>query len=231
MQQQTGDLDAQASDPDARITVLLADDHPIVRSGLRRLLEAEGSFRVVAEAGDVAEALRRVRGYKPDVLVLDVSMPGGPSVNAIPQFREASPDTRIVVLTMDAEPVYARTAMRSGALGFVLKEAADSELVAAVHAAAVGSSYLNPRLGAMIAALPDRPPPPPDNLSEREVEVLKLIALGHTNAEVADRLYLSVRTVESHRTHIQQKIGRATRAELVTYAQDHGLVESEQSAD
>jgi two-component system, NarL family, response regulator NreC len=163
------------------------------------------------------------------VLVLDVSMPGGPSVNAIPEFREASPNTRIVVLTMEAEPVYARIAMRSGALGFVLKEAADSELVAAVHAAAVGNSYLNPRLGAMIAALPDRPPPPPDNLSEREVEVLQLIALGHTNAEVADRLYLSVRTVESHRTHIQQKIGRSTRAELVTYAQEHGLIGSEPS--
>jgi two-component system, NarL family, response regulator NreC len=230
MQQQTSDPDAQTSDPDARITVLLADDHAIVRSGLRRLLEAEGSFRVVAEAGDVPEAVRRVRGYKPDVLVLDVSMPGGPSVNAIPEFRQASPDTRIVVLTMEAEPLYARTAMRAGALGFVLKEAADSELVAAVHAAVAGNSYLNPRLGAMIAALPDRPPPPPDNLSEREVEVLKLIALGHTNAEVAERLHLSVRTVESHRTHIQHKIGRATRADLVTYAHEHGLIESEPSA-
>jgi two-component system response regulator NreC len=207
--------------------VVLADDHAIVRSGLKRVLEAEGSFEVVAEAGEVDEAVRKVRAYKPQVLVLDVSMPGGPSVNAIPDMREASPGTQIVVLTMEAEPVFARAAMRAGALGFVLKEAADSELVEAVHAAAAGSRYLNPRLGALIAALPDKPPAPPDNLTEREVEVLKLIALGHTNAEVAERLYLSVRTVESHRTHIQRKIARPTRAELVAYAREHGLLGSE----
>jgi two-component system response regulator NreC len=215
----------QASSDVAAITIVLADDHAIVRSGLRMLLDAEDGIDVVAEAGDVAEALRKVRAYKPTVLMLDLSMPGGSSIEAIPALRQASPGTAIVVLTMEDEPAFARAALRAGALGFVLKEAADAELVEAVHAAAGGGRYLNPRLGALIAALPDSPPPPPDNLTEREVEVLKLIALGHTNAEIADRLYLSVRTIESHRTHIQRKVGHATRAELVTYARQHGLIE------
>ena len=209
----------------AAITIVLADDHAIVRSGLRLLLDAEEGIDVVAEAGDVGEALRKVLAYKPTVLMLDLSMPGGSSIEAIPSFRQASPETAIVVLTMEDEPAFARAALRAGALGFVLKEAADAELVEAVHAAAGGSRYLNPRLGALIAALPDLPPPPPDNLTEREVEVLRLIALGHTNAEIAERLFLSVRTIESHRTHIQRKVGHSTRAELVTYAREHGLID------
>jgi two-component system, NarL family, response regulator NreC len=209
----------------AAIKIVLADDHAVVRSGLRMLLDAEDGFDVVAEAGDVDEALRKVLAYKPTVLMLDLSMPGGSSIDAIPSFQQASPETAIVVLTMEDEPAFARAALRAGALGFVLKEAADAELVEAVHAAAGGNRYLNPRLGAMIAALPDLPPPPPDNLTEREVEVLRLIALGHTNAEIADRLYLSVRTIESHRTHIQRKVGHSTRAELVTYAREHNLIE------
>ncbi len=215
----------QASSDVAAITIVLADDHVIVRSGLRMLLDAEDGIDVVAEAGDVDEAMRKVRAYKPTVLMLDLSMPGGSSIEAIPGLLQAAPDTAIVVLTMEDEPAFARAALRAGALGFVLKEAADAELVEAVHAAAAGNRYLNPRLGALIAALPDAPPPPPDNLTEREVEVLKLIALGHTNAEIADRLYLSVRTIESHRTHIQRKVGHSTRAELVTYARNNGLLE------
>ena len=139
---------------------------------------------------------------------------------------EASPDTAVVVLTMENEPRFAREALRAGALGFVLKEAADSELVAAVRAALQGQRYLNPQLGGLIAAAPDTPAGPPDNLTEREVEVLRLVALGHTNAEISQQLYLSVRTVESHRAHIQQKAGRSTRAELVAYAREHGLVDS-----
>jgi two-component system, NarL family, response regulator NreC len=208
----------------AAITIVLADDHAIVRSGLRMLLDAEEGIDVVAEAGNVDEASRKVRAYKPKVLMLDLSMPGGSSIDAIPGLREASPDTAIVVLTMEDDPAFARAALRAGAAGFVLKEAADAELVEAVHAAAGGGRYLNPRLGALIAALPETPAAP-DNLTEREVQVLKLIALGHTNAEVADRLFLSVRTIESHRTHIQRKIGHSTRAELVSYARDHGLIE------
>jgi len=203
----------------------LADDHTIVRSALRALLEAETGFEVVAEAGDVDESVRKVLAYKPDVIVLDLSMPGGSSLAAIPRMLSASPQTAIVVLTMEDEPRFAREALRAGALGFVLKEAADTELVEAVRAATRGLRYLNPQLGGMIAAAPERPPGPPDNLSEREVEVLRLVALGHTNAEISDRLYLSVRTVESHRSHIQRKAGVSTRAELVAYAREHGLLD------
>jgi two-component system response regulator NreC len=156
------------------------------------------------------------------VLILDLNMPGESSLEAIPKLREAFPDTQIVVLTMQDEPAYARTALGAGALGYVLKEAADAELVDAVHAAANGERYLNPRLGARVAAEP--PPGPPDGLSQREFEILKLIALGNTNAQVAQELYLSIRTVETHRAHIQQKLGLHDRAEIVRYALDRRLV-------
>ena len=153
-------------------------------------------------------------------------MPGGSSLAAIPQMLSASADTAVVVLTMEDEPRFAREALRAGALGFVLKEAADRELVEAVRAAIGGLRYLNPQLGGLIAAAPPTPAGPPDNLSAREVEVLRLVALGHTNAEISAQLYLSVRTVESHRTHIQRKAGLATRAALVAYAREHGLLEA-----
>jgi two-component system, NarL family, response regulator NreC len=206
--------------------IVLADDHTIVRSGLRMLLDAEPDLEVVAEASDVAETVRKVRAYKPDVLVLDLSMPGGPSLGAFPSLQEASPATAIVMLTMEDEPRFARAAMRAGALGFVLKEAADTELVQAVNAAAAGVRYLNPQLGALIAAQPEATAALPDSLSEREGEVLRLVALGYTNSEIAHKLFLSVRTVESHRAHIQHKAGVITRAELVAYAREHGLLES-----
>jgi two-component system response regulator NreC len=208
------------------MTIVLADDHTLVRTGLRMLLDAQDGLQVVAEAGDVAEAVRKVRAYKPDVLVLDLSMPGGPSLAAFPSLQEASPRTAIVVLTMEDEPRFARAAMRAGALGFVLKEAADTELVEAVNAAAAGLRYLNPQLGGLIAAEPEESAALPDGLSEREGEVLRLVALGYTNAEIAQKLYLSVRTVESHRAHIQQKSGATTRAGLVAYAREHDLLES-----
>ena len=206
-----------------RIRIVLADDHQVVRSGLRLLLEKEPGFEVVAEASDVDGARRYVRGHQPAVLVLDLNMPGGSSLEAIPRIREECPETQIVVLTMQQESAFAREALTGGALGYVLKEAADEELVEAVRNAAAGESYLNPRLGAKIASEP--PPGPPDDLSEREVEVLRLIALGHTNAEIGEQLFLSVRTVETHRAHIQQKLGLSTRAELVRYALAHGLIE------
>jgi two-component system response regulator NreC len=207
-----------ADDQSRTITIVLADDHTIVRHGLRMLLEAEHDLHIVAEAADANEATRKVLAYKPSVLVLDLSMPGGSSLGAIPRMITSSPQTAIVVLTMEDEPRFAREALRAGALGFVLKEAADTELVAAVRAAATGQRYLNPQLGGLIAAAPEAPIGPPDGLSEREVEVLRLVALGHTNAEISDQLYLSVRTVESHR--------RTTRSELVAYAREHGLLET-----
>ena len=211
-----------ADSPVKPIRVIIADDHSIVRRGLRELLEAEGDFEVVAEAGDIASAKRYLHGHKPDVLILDLNMPDGSSLEAIPAMRGDCPETRIVVLTMQNEPAYARRALSAGALGYVLKDAADAELVEAVRRASVGDSYLNPRLGARLAAEPSGPP---DGLTERELDVLRMIALGHTNAEIADRLYLSVRTVETHRAHIQQKLSLGSRSELVRYALAHGLVD------
>jgi two-component system response regulator NreC len=207
------------------ITVVLADDHQVVRSGLRVLLQSDGRFAVVGEAGDVAATARTVRELRPRVLVLDLNMGGESSLDAIPQLRAEAPETQIVVLTMQENPAFAQAALRAGAVGYVLKDAADSELMSAVVLAADGRTYLNPELGARLAAQPPHTDSRPDNLSPREVEVLKLIALGHTNGEIASSLFLSVRTVESHRAHIQQKVGLTSRAELVSYARDRGLLD------
>jgi two-component system, NarL family, response regulator NreC len=217
--------EAAADSLTRRTTVVIADDHAVVRSGLRMLLDAESDFEVVAEAGDVESAIRYVRGHKPSVLILDLNMPGEASLPAIPHLREEFPDTQVVVLTMQNDPAFAREAMRAGALGYVLKEAADAELVEAVRLAAEGRSYLHPQLGARLAAEP-ADEGPADDLSKRELEVLRLIALGHTNSEIAQQLYLSVRTVETHRAHIQQKLGLSTRAELVQYALEHKLLDA-----
>jgi two-component system response regulator NreC len=210
--------------PGGEITVVLADDHAVVRSALRLLLDDEDGIAVVAEAGDAAAAIRYVSGHRPDVLILDINMPGGSGLSAIPTLRSQTPETQIVMLTMQAETSAAREALQAGVLGYILKEAASDELVKAVRLAAEGKTYLQPELGARLAAEPE--PASPDDLSSRELEVLRLIALGHTNNEIADDLYLSVRTVESHRAHIQQKLGLSSRSELVRYALDRGLVET-----
>jgi two-component system, NarL family, response regulator NreC len=212
-------------EPLAATTIVLADDHSVVRSGLRMLLETEPDLAVVAEAGDVESARRYVRGHKPDVLVLDLNMPGGPSLDAIPAFAESSQGTAVVVLTMQEDPAFAREALRAGARGYVLKHAAAEELVQAIRAVAGGGTWLNPELGARMAAAPEGPTGALAELSGREIEVLRLIALGHTNNEIAEQLYLSVRTVETHRARIQQKLGSSTRAELVRYALDHDLID------
>jgi two-component system response regulator NreC len=210
---------------ESRTTVVIADDHEVVRSGLRSLLEAEADFEVTGEARDVRTTMTFVRAQQPGVLVLDLNMPGDSSLGAIPDLLEASPGTVIVVLTMQNDPAFAREALRAGARGYVLKEAANAELVQAIREAMAGRTYLQPQLGARLAAAPAEPEGPEHDLSERECEVLRLIALGHTNAEIAEQLYLSVRTVESHRAHIQQKLRLSTRAELVRYALDHGMLE------
>jgi two-component system response regulator NreC len=202
-------------------TVVIADDHTVVRQGLRMLIDNEDGLQVIAEAGTVPDAERLTRAHRPTVLVLDLNMPGGSSLEAIPRLRD---HTAVVVLTMQDDPAFARQALQAGALGFVLKEAADEELLGAIRLAAAGDTYLNPRLGARIAAAPDEPAGPPDDLTTREVDVLRLIALGHTNVEIGEQLFLSTRTVETHRAHIQQKLRRTTRAELVRYALEHGLV-------
>lgn len=214
-----------AADVDA-IQIVLADDHAVVRSALRMLLDAEPGIEVVAEAGDVEDAIRYVRGHRPQVLILDLNMPGRASLEALPDIAEASPETRVVVLTMQSEPAFAREAMQAGVLGYILKEAADAELVKAVRLAAQGRTYLQPDLGARLAA---EPADAPDDLSLRELQVLHLIALGHTNMEIAEKLFISTRTVESHRAHIQQKLRLSKRSELVHYALERGMMEREGS--
>ena len=212
-----------------RITIVVADDHPVVRSGLRTLLEGEEDMEVLAEAADVEEAVRKVRGHKPQILILDLMMPGGgetgSAIDAIPRIQEANEATQIVVLTMHAEPAYARAALRAGANGYALKEAAQTELVNAVREVASGSTYIHPELGVRLAREPEDEGPP-DGLTEREAEILGLVALGHTNQEIADRLFLSPRTIEAHRGHIRQKLRFDTQAELVRYAFEHRLIET-----
>ena len=204
------------------ITIILADDHEIVRDGLRRIVEAEGDMEVVAEAGDAETARRRSSGLKPSVLVLDLNMPGEPSLASIPSILEGSPGTTVVVLTMQDDPAFAREAFRLGAKAFVVKHAAGAELVDAIRAAARGDTYVNPVLGARLAAEPEGPP---GGLTPREIDVLRLVAAGHTNPEIADKLVISIRTVETHRAAIHRKLNTASRAEVVAFARDHGLTE------
>jgi two-component system response regulator NreC len=204
------------------ITIILADDHEIVRDGLRRIVEAEGDMEVVAEAGDAETARRRTSGLKPGVLVLDLNMPGEPSLASIPSILEGSPGSTVVVLTMQDDPAFAREAFRLGAKAFVVKHAAGAELVDAIRAAARGETYVNPVLGARLAAEPEGPP---GGLTPREIDVLRLVAAGHTNPEIADKLVISIRTVETHRAAIHRKLNTASRAEVVAFARDQGLTE------
>ena len=204
------------------IRLVIADDHAVVRSGLRLLLDAEEASRVVAEAGEVDTATRMVAAHRPTCSCSTSTCPGRPSLPAIPSSAPA--DTRVVVLTMQNDPAFAREALQAGALRLRAQGGGRRRARRAPCAPPPRArTYLNPELGARMAAEPPEPAGPPDDLTEREVEILRLIALGHTNAEIGEQLYLSVRTVESHRAHIQQKTRRTTRAELVRYALDHGL--------
>ena len=209
------------------IRVLIVDDHALVRSGLRLLLEAEEDIQVEDEGGNADDAIRLARLHKPDVVLLDVVMPGRSGLEAAPDILDASPDSRILVLSMQDDPSYVREAFSAGASGYLLKEAADAELVAAVREVAGGGSYVHPALGARLAVAEAkaRREAQEDPLSEREHEVLRLLALGHTNQEIAKMLYISVRTAETHRAHIMQKLRLTSRAELVRYALERGLVE------
>jgi len=207
--------------------VLIADDHALVRSGLRMLLESEGDFEVVAEAGTADEAVRAARLEKPDVVLLDVVMPGRSGLDALGEVLEAAPDAKVLVLSMQDDPRYVREAFAAGASGYLLKEAADGELVAALREVAAGAHYVHPALGARMAAADAaaQAKAASDPLSEREREVLRLLALGHTNQEIAQLLFISVRTAETHRAHIMQKLRLSTRAELVRYAIDQDLLQ------
>jgi two-component system response regulator NreC len=213
------------------ISVVLVDDHAVVRSGIRLLLERQDDIEVVGEAGNAKDALFRARALKPDVILLDVVMPGESGIDVLPRLLEESPETKVLVLSMQDDPRYVREAFAAGAQGYVLKEAADDEVVSAVREIANGGRYVHPTLGArMVAAdAEERAAAEADPLSEREREVLRLLALGHTNQEMAEKLYISVRTAESHRAHIMQKLRLSTRAELVRYALSHGLLTDDAS--
>ena len=210
------------------IRTVVVDDHAVVRAGLRLLLEAEKDIEVAAEAGDAREAVFEARAQKPDVILLDVVMPGRSGLEAIPDLLKESPESKILVLSMQDDAAYVREAFASGASGYVLKEAVDAEVVGAVREVAEGRRYVHPVLGARLVAADadERAKAEADPLSEREHEILRLLALGHTNQEIAGSLYLSVRTVETHRAHIMQKLRISTRAELVRYALEHGMLEA-----
>jgi len=209
------------------IRVLVVDDHAVVRSGIRLLLEAEEDIEVVGEAGTAEEAVRAARLEKPDVVLLDVVMPGKSGIEATPDIRAAAKSAEVLVLSMQDDPSYVREAFAAGASGYVLKEAVDVEVVQAVREVAAGRKYVHPALGARLAAseAEDAAKAASDPLSEREREVLRLLALGHTNQEIAKMLYISVRTAETHRAHIMQKLGLQTRAELVRHALASGLLD------
>ena len=209
---------------EGQIAVVLADDHPVVRGALKALLEGQEDLDVVGEAGDIASARAAVAELRPRVLVLDVNMPDGLAVDAVPELLQEAPETAIVLLTMERDLTLARRALDAGVSGYLFKDSAHLELIEAVRTAAAGNRHLAAAVAAGLKdeeESDDRPP-----LSPRETEVLKLMALGHTNREIGELLSLSVRTVETHRAHIQQKLGLSSRPELTRYALANGLIDT-----
>jgi DNA-binding NarL/FixJ family response regulator len=191
------------------------------------LLDAQEDIEPVGEASDMRTAVFETRALKPDVILMDMVMPGGSGIDATTAVLKEHPDAKVLVLSMQDDPSYVREAFAVGASGYVLKEAADAEVVAAIREVAAGGRYVHPALGARLIAAEaeDRRRAEADPLSDREREVLRLLALGHTNQEIAKMLYISVRTAETHRAHIMQKLRLQTRAELVRYALEQGLLE------
>ena len=211
---------------DEPISVLLMDDHVVVREGLRALLERQDDVTVLAEAGTVGEAVDA--DVSPDVVVADLVLPDDRGADVVKRLTARYPDSAILVLTMVDNPTDVQRCLAAGARGYLLKETASTELVDAVRMVAGGGEYVQPSLDAALAKWREAPGRvqalAADDLTPREREVLRLIALGHTNAEVAQMLYVSVRTVENHRASVMRKLGLRTRAELVRHATDAGLV-------
>jgi len=217
-------MDPAAQTADRPVRVLIADDHAIVRDGIRTVLEREtGEFEVVGEAADVPSTVRSVTELKPDLLTLDLTMPGGSSLAALPSCFIAHPTLAVAILTMREDPEYARQALRAGARSYVLKEAEPAELLQAFRSAVAGGTYLHPRLGAQMAAAEQRTDPAA--LSDREREVVKMIANGYTNPQIAERLEVAERTVKTYRARAIEKLGFASRSELTAYARRAGLLE------
>ena len=211
------------------IRVVVVDDHAVVRSGLRHILDSAEGIEVVGEAGDAQNAIFETRAQKPDVILMDIVMPGKSGIETIPDVLKDAPDAKVLILSMEDDPHYVREAFAAGASGYILKEAADTDLVTAVREIAAGGSYVHPTLGARMvsAEAEERKRADADPLSDRERDVLRMLALGHTNQEIAATLYISVRTAETHRAHIMQKLRLQTRAQLVRYALSQGLLGDE----
>jgi two-component system, NarL family, response regulator NreC len=221
----------------SKILIIIADDHVLVRDGLRLVIEAEPDLEVMGEASSAAEAVQRVAEGRPDVLLLDITMPGGGGIGALDEIRRASPSTRVLMLTMHEDPEYLRVALLAGAAGFILKNAAGNELLAAIRTVQQGRTYVDPTLGGMAlrSALT-----PPDGASEaetslgrlspREAEVLRQLALGYTNKEIAARLTVSVKSVETYRARVFEKLGLTSRAEIVRYALEFGVITSDKAS-
>ncbi|NUQ83236.1 MAG: response regulator transcription factor [Anaerolineales bacterium] len=212
------------------IRVLLADDHAVLRSGLRLLLTSQGEYEVVGEAASGTETLSLAEELQPDLILLDLSMPALGGLDALPTLRKLAPAAKILILTMHDDPQYLRQALKHGASGYVLKKAADTELLSAIQAVLRGEMYVHPSMTRVL--LEDMLPASRtadkgtawDALSEREQEVLKMVALGHTSAEIAEQLSLSVKTVETYRARGMEKLGLRTRAALVKFALQEGLI-------
>jgi two-component system response regulator NreC len=231
---QTASPDSRLPSPDSTtsIRLLLADDHALLRSGLRMLLDAQPDMQVVGEASDGTEAVREALKLRPDVVLMDVAMAGAGGLDATRRIKQRAPEIKVLVLSMYDDESYLRRALDAGASGYALKRAADTELLSAIRAVARDEIYLHPVLtrvlvGDLLGRKPSSAPPIADDaphLTEREVEVLRLVALGHTNQEIADSLYLSVKTVESYKGRLMEKLGLRGRAALVRYAVEAGLL-------
>jgi two-component system, NarL family, response regulator NreC len=211
------------------IRILIVDDHAVVRAGLRMLIDAQDDLEAVGEAGSARDAIFQARSLKPDVVLMDVVMPGQSGLEVLPRLLEEHPQAKVLVLSMQDEPQYVRQAFAAGANGYVLKEAADTEVVSAIREVAHGGNYVHPTLGARLVAADAAAArrAEEDPLSEREHEVLRLLALGHTNQEISKQLYILVRTAETHRAHIMQKLRLSSRADLVRYALEQGMLDEQ----
>ena len=210
------------------IRVALCDDHAVVRGGLRRILEDQPDLEVVGEAGTAEQAIALAAQVEPDVFVMDLGLPDVSGIEAARRITSANAGIKVLVLTVHDDVAYLRKAFEAGATGYLVKDAADIELVLAVRQVASGAEYVHPRLGAALLNPADtgkRLAGPGGELSERELDVLRLVASGYTNAEIAAELFVSVRTVETHRAHVHQKLGVKARADLVRYAREHGLLD------
>jgi DNA-binding NarL/FixJ family response regulator len=204
------------------IRVLVVDDHAVLRTGITALLERESDIAVVGQAANADQAVIRARALQPDVILLDVVMPRKSGFEVLPELRDVAPDARVIMLSMQTSPSAIRKALNAGASGFVGKHASDLDLMAAIRRVADGSRYVDPELAGDLV-VPDTAACT-EALSERERDVMFMLALGYTNQEVAEQLYISIRTVDTHRAHLMRKLNLRTRAELVLYALAHGLI-------